>query len=666
MMHYKNIAALKEKIFEQSNTHCFIERDRFLASLPAEDDRYPGRYAKILSGMLDAMSTPIDENDVFAGRVVEAQDESEELTQSRTLLYSKGHIIPDYPHLLEVGYKGILEEIRQSAKKHGTEQAQLYLKNAETVILAVRRYALRYSAEAEKCGKARAAEALARVPYEPAYDLYSALQGIWLMHMIAGCYVGSRDYAFGYMDEYLYPYYLREKELGTTDDEIRAMLSGFFIKTNEICGRATHNYKKKPILSNASKQYVLLGGVRSNELSHLILDAAKYNCMAQPIFTVMLSRNTEPAFKSAVFDAMSVLTDKLQVYNYDSMKHFLESKGLPEEITTRPSVSACCTFDISAYACREEFYLPTVQIFCKTLFENEFSSKEEMLLAYKNAIRDECQRYLDETRSSNKDSESKKYVLDCLLLRGCTESCEYPPEGLKYRAKNVFLPGIATLGDSLAVLDTLVFSGDVPYNEFIRAEKENFEGYDELYEKIASCPRFGNDTDIDRYTVEMANALIDAVEGASHTENEIVAPSFYSLERDNLWASATPATPDGRRAGTPFSENQSPVYGADKNGITALLCSLSKLPFERTAAGGLNLTFSKNTSPDILKSLIETYFSMGGLHIGITVLDRSVLKDAMVHPEKYRSLTVRLYGFSEYFISLPVWQQNAILNRTEY
>jgi len=57
---------------------------------------------------------------------------------------------------------------------------------------------------------------------------------------------------------------------------------------------------------------------------------------------------------------------------------------------------------------------------------------------------------------------------------------------------------------------------------------------------------------------------------------------------------------------------------------------------------------------------------MGGFHVGISVIDRKTLEDAMVNPEKHKSLTVRLYGFSEYFVSLPKWQQLAILNRTEY
>ena len=70
--------------------------------------------------------------------------------------------------------------------------------------------------------------------------------------MIASCYVGSRDYAFGRFDQYMLPYYEKAVADGMTEDEAAEMLAGFFVKCNEICGRTTHNYKKKPILSNAT------------------------------------------------------------------------------------------------------------------------------------------------------------------------------------------------------------------------------------------------------------------------------------------------------------------------------------------------------------------------------------------------------------------------------
>lgn len=662
---FEKIEYLKNRVFAMKNDHCFIERERFLRSVAARGENVSEDAATLLSDLLDYVSTPVDENDIFVGRVAEDAPDHTDSCPSR-ILCAKGHLTPDYKRLLSLGYQGILKQIRENAKNIQTERAYEYARRAEISIDAMHRFALRYAKAARERGNQRAYEALTRVPFEPAYDLFSALQSIWLVHMIASCYVGARDYAFGYMDEYLYPYYLREKESGATDDEIRAMLAGFFVKANEICGRHTHNYRKKPILCQASKQYVLLDGGRANDLSGLILDAAQINCMAQPQFTVILSETSPEPFKQKVFAVMSVMTDKLHIYNYELVKTFLLQKGLPDDIADRPAYSACCTFDLYGHSFREEFYLPTVQLFCQTLCNGDFSSKAELMKAYSEAITSECERYLKESRTPDYEWSKSVFVIDSLLLGSCNEVCAYPPYGSKYRAKNIFLPGLATLGDSLCALDTLVFQGQIPYREFADMLKADFVGYDEILARISALPKFGNDNDADCYTVEMADLLLSAVETSKHAENEILVPSFYSLERDNTWAAAIPATPDGRRAGTPFSENQSPVYGADRNGMTALLNSLSKIPFYRTGAGGLNLTFSSDVRPEILRALTETYFQQGGLHVGITVLNREVLRDAMKHPEKYKSLTVRLYGFSEYFISLPEWQQLAVLNRTAY
>jgi formate C-acetyltransferase len=667
MTDLQKIERLKEAVFAQCNEHCFIERERFMNAQPVPPiENRPGDfYAKLFSGLLDSVSTPVDDNDVFVGRVVEGAPESSGPCPNR-LLIAKGHLTPDYTRLLTLGYNGILAEIRQSAARLGTKQANDYLASAEIAVSAIGRFAKRYAEAAARAGKHRAAEALCRVPLEPAYDLYSALQAVWLVHMISSAYVGYRDYGFGYMDEYLYPYYLAEKKRGTTENEIRLMLAGFFIKPNEICGRATHNYKQKPIPSQASKQYVLLDGGKANELSALMLEAAAMTCMAQPEITVILSESSPADFVKKVFETMSVTTDKLQVYNGDVLQRFLKSKGLPQEIVDRPAFTACCTFDIYRHTCREEYYMPTVQLFYDTLCSRSFDSKEELLRAFGDAITADCERYLQESRYPDREWARTVYMLDALLLSTCNENCDYPPYGARYRAKNIFLPGLATLGDSLCALDMTVFHGDLPYGEMIKALQTDFEGWEALHSRLLALPKFGNDNAEDRYTVEMAELMIAAVERARHEENEIVAPSFYSLQRENEWAENTPATPDGKRAGTACSENQSPVYGADKKGITALLCSLAKIPFEKTAAGGLNLTFSAPVRGDILQVLVKTYFQSGGMHVGMTVLDHNTLRDAMVHPEKYRSLTVRLYGFSEYFISLPEWQQLAVLERTAY
>lgn len=664
------LSKLKELIFESDNKACFIERERILNRLEKEMKNYSGadKYAIVLSKLLAEVSTPILDCDYFAGRVVEALPD-EGMCAPNELLYSVGHMSFDYEKVLRVGLKGILEEIKTNSVKKGDKASVSFAKNAEIVVNAIHDFSDRYAKEAERKGFWEMAKALKIVPFEPAYDFYSALQGIWIIHMIASCYVGSRDYAFGRFDEYMLPFYEKAIIEGKTKDELTALLAGFLIKTNEICGTNTHNYNPKPVLCQSSKQYINIGGENPNVFSSVVLEAAKLSNMAQPQIIVLLKPDSDFEFTKNTFEALSYLTDKMNIYNYESIVKALVKKGIDEEVAKDFTYSACCTFDLNYHSFRLEYFVPVPFVFIKVLESKEFISIDDIIVDFKKSLQNDIQKYVDATQNGFKENECRRlFVLDSLLLSDSAEECRYACDGkAKYNVLNIFCPGVATIGDSLMVLDKLVFKEKrFTYTEFIDIVKNNFEDNKELRKEILGYTKFGNDTDSDEYTILAGKAFLDAADSVELKNNFYIASGFYSLERDNSWSRDLGATPDGRKSGQPFSENQSPTYGADKNGITALLNSLSKLPFERTVTGGLNLTFSQKISPEILQALVTTYFQKGGLHVGISFVDKEILTDAMVNPEKYKSLTVRLYGFSEYFVSLPEWQQIAVLNRTEY
>lgn len=665
-----NLSALKQQIFDADDKACFIERERILNRLEQEmaDYHAPDRYAILLARVLAEVSTPVDANDYFAGRIVEARPDAGKWEPSR-LLESTGHMSFDYEKILRVGLLGILDEIQTNAQHKGTEDALIFAKNANIIVNAIGDYTARYAKAAEEAGLTEAAKALRRVPLAPAYDFYSALQSIWILHMIASCYVGSRDYAFGRFDSFMLPYYRQALQEGSSEEALTELLAGFMMKTNEICGRATYNHDVKPILAQASKQYLTIGGAEPNEFSYIVLNAAKLSNMAQPQVVVLLKPDADTHFTQAVFDALSVLTDKMNIYNYELVYQHLKKLGIHEEVARDFTYSACCTFDLHYHSFRQELYLPIPQAFVRTLHSKDFTSLEQLMSAFGDAVKNEVQWFIHASQNGADPERARQvFVLDGILLSDSAAECRYPCDGRsKYHVLNLFCPGIATIGDSLMVLDKLVFREKrYSYHEFMQILRDNYEGHEALLEEIKCYTMFGNDTDADAYTAMAANAVLDAIESEEHRDNHYLIPGFYSLERDVNWAEQVEATPNGRKAGEHFSENQSPSYGADKSGITALLKSVSKLPFDRAVAGGLNLTFSRNMSPEVLRALVVSYFQLGGLHVGITVLDRKTLEDAMVHPEKYQSLTVRLYGFSEYFVSLPKWQQLAILNRTEY
>jgi len=514
------------------------------------------------------------------------------------------------------------------------------------------------------------AQALEKTPYEPAYDLYSALQGMWILHMIASCYVGSRDYAFGRFDQYLLPFYGQALKDGAREEELVELVAGFLIKTNEICGRTAHDHQCKPVLCHSSKQYVNIGGETPNAFSQVVLRAAMLSNMAQPQITVLLKPEADVEFTRLVFEAMSGLVDKLHIYHYDLVVDMLKKKGIEDAVARDFTYSACCTFDLNYHSYRLDHFIPAPQLFLQTLAEQDYASLTELTSAFREMLKNNMQKRMrdEEAIFANRKYARQIFVFDSLFLTDSAFECQYACEGRgKYVVFNMFFAGIATLGDSLMVLDRLVFREKrYTCREFVEILNQNFQGHEALRREILAYDKFGNDTEVDEYAALMGNVFLDAVDQLELRKNQYVIGGFYSLERDNTWRAEVGATPDGRLAGEPFSENQSPTYGADKAGFTALLKSLSRLPFQRTATGGLNLTFSQRMTPSILQSLVTAYFQMGGLHVGISVVDHDTLRDAMDHPEKYRSLTVRLYGFSEYFVSLPKFQQLAILHRTTY
>ncbi len=670
MTNTQKLQNLRDYIFTTDNTACFIEREDFLHSEKMAE-YYITRHdyhANVLAGLLDSVSTPIDENDIFVGRVVEGVNKRHTDVPSRTLA-AKGHMSPNYEKVLGLGLCGIVEESRKNAERLGDEKSEIFYKNGDIVAKAIKRFAARYADAAEAVGMREAAKALRIVPYEPAYDFYSALQGIWIIHMIASCYVGSRDYAFGKFDEYMLPYYNGALKAGKTQEELEELLAGFFIKANEICGRASWNYKQKPILSQSSKQYVNIGGEHPNELSKSVLRAACIANMPQPEITVLLCQNTDADFEKCVFESLEVLTDKVNVYSYDLIKKYLLRRGMPEEIAKDFTFSACSTFDINHRNIREEYFAPTLQLFIEVLNDKCHNGISEIVNAFSDKLFEHLSEHVKKVQKPWSFNNNKKlFVLDGLLIGDCTKNCRYPMDGgLTYHIYNMFCPGIATIADSLGAIDRLVFKEKrYTYEQYMGIVNANFTGHDMLRSEVKNFTKYGNDSEADMYATLAGNAFINAVERLKLEPNRYAIPGFYSLDKDNKWKKAMPATPDGRVFGEPISENQSPTYGADKNGITSLLNSVSKLPLKNTATGALNVMFANSVDAEILRALTKVYFENGGLHIGISVAKREELIDAMAHPEKYPALTVRLYGFSEYFVNMPPWQQEAILNRTAY
>jgi formate C-acetyltransferase len=176
---------------------------------------------------------------------------------------------------------------------------------------------------------------------------------------------------------------------------------------------------------------------------------------------------------------------------------------------------------------------------------------------------------------------------------------------------------------------------------------------------------------VDSIGVEVGKAFIQETLKYRNPRGGSYVPGFFIWGQVHQGEFIT-ATPDGRRAGESVSAHISPVPGTDKEGPIALLRSAVKIC---RLAPPLGTALDVKIHPSALigesgleklMALIRGFMDMGGIHIQINVVDAKTLREAQIHPEKHRSLLVRVWGFSAYFIRLVPEYQEEIIARTEH
>jgi formate C-acetyltransferase len=235
---------------------------------------------------------------------------------------------------------------------------------------------------------------------------------------------------------------------------------------------------------------------------------------------------------------------------------------------------------------------------------------------------------------------------------------------------------IANVADSLAAVRKAVFEEKwISAQELLKALKEDFAGQEVLRQRLLNrVPKYGNDDDqVDQYARKWGDRYSRLVERYPTVRGGVYQPGFYTVSAHVPMGANVGATPDGRHAGTPLADGGlSPSAGRDKQGATAVLNSVGKINLELASNGTLlNMKFLPSffegkRALEKFVLLLRGFSRLKIPHVQFNVVSAETLRQAQAHPEEYRSLVVRVAGYSAYFTELDKALQDEIIRRTEF
>lgn len=648
---------------------------------------------------------------------------SKSYPRGRTIL-DAGHCVYEWEDLVENGLSGLREKAVASLARQKDEEKQIFLRGIIEIYDAIRDFMLRYADSAREKGMTALADTLVSAATEKPATFRAALQLLWTVTFINCAYVTHNPtLTVGRLDVLLYPLYKKEIDEGTlTREEAACLITDYYCKHNLIMGRgehqvgdATNSTTFDRILCFDAPQYLMLAGT-DGEGDSAVND-----------LTLLFAECIHPKFKNPVIvvryfvgmdrqhpELWRVLTEKavasasMMFYNDNNAIDTFRRLGLPDADAREYSHFGCNWATAGPHSAwmrsgprahimgapmtaeeraavmpsymrynTDHGWAEDFMIVMRTLADQPDVTIDDLYRGYFARVGDFMDRQLahlslDLTLRQRRPAARLTFC-DC-FYSDSVKNAECYAAGAKYHFEIQPFAMFGTVVDCFITVDKLVFiEKKLTLRQLLDAVDADFVGHERILAMCRSVEKYGSDTPhtnahVERLAGTCCDMAIEKSRPYFEKQRLFLEPCIQSDTWHLKHGETFGATPDGRRAGTAFSQNTKPSNGACVNGLGAMLNSMLHLPADGLVSGALNLDidprqFGGEKGRALFAEVLASYFNRGGLHAQVSSVSADDLVAAKKDPDSYRDLRVRVTGYSGIFVDMCERLQDDVIER---
>ncbi|MFH1567401.1 MAG: pyruvate formate lyase family protein, partial [Gemmatimonadota bacterium] len=593
------------------------------------------------------------------------------------------HYPPGYAVLLRKGLPGIRDEAHRRLQGELDPQKRDFLGGVAVAYDAACRYVERYGRYAEdlavlEADASRASELLGiaatcrALAAGPPATFRAGLQLLQFTRALGG--YGC----IGRFDQWLYPLYRGDVDAGRlSQEEAQELLECLFVKLNHFAG--TGPATPRAGVGNDTLRNIALAGQTPdgrdacNELTYMCLQASGRLMLPEPKLNVRFFAGSPPRLVRACCQVLAKGANTLAVFNDEVAVPALERQGIPLEEARDYCNDGCSELIMGGKGTiRFQVHdaLPVLTALALEAEDGRYATFDEVMAQFQARVADFIPPDHGEPRPITHPFFAAT-IEDCLA--------EASPAAARYAINGTILAQVGNAADGLAAIRKHVCEeGTLTWPELARALRDGFDGHEPLRQLLRNrSAKYGNDDDyVDGIVREIAEGFCDQVHGRARNPRgpgPKRAPGFMAFGIHHK--SDTPASPDGRRRGEPTANSFSPAVGMDRSGPTAALRSAAKVDLTRASHGSvLDLALHSSLVRgdghfEKFVALLAAFLEMRSVAtLQLNVVDRDTLLRAQANPEapEFRTLIVRVWGFSAVFVELPEGLQEHVVARTHH